>query len=703
MIRSLLMALVPAVLPTWVLAQTTWYVDANNTPPGTGTQADPYRSLQYAIAQGTTLSGDTVLVLPGTYFELIDFLGKDLLVQSTAGAAATLLDGGGAGPVVTFASGETSAAVLDGFTVQNGDTLAVTPPENPGGGIHCDGASPTLLNLVVRSNNSLRGGGLKLVNGSAATLTDAVVRDNNLLIPFGLVGSSLGGGLWSSCDSAPVITRVEFIHNLRSRGGGAYGSGTFVECLFDENNGFEGAGLYVPLGCTTEVHLSTIRRGLTCVDGDCGIGGGVYGPAQVFDSVIEDNFAVLAGGGAWGATLTRCTIADNTADNVNSFGGQGGGAAACTLTECTVSGNRVFGENPVFASGRGGGIHGGSATDCRIVGNLAIDGRGGGASSATLLRCEVIDNEATDTSGGGQARGGGLVDCTAERTLVRGNRASRGAGVSNGTTIHCVVYRNLASIENGGIEAGNLIQPGNAVVRNSIVRENDAPQLLETNGTITATYSDVEGGFAGTGNFDLDPLWWDAPGGDFHLRPGSPCIDAGDPTSPPDSDASLADVGIHPYDPTWAPGTQGYCYGNPVECPCGNGGSGLGGCDLPQATGGVALTIEDFAPDGSGGGTAKLVGTGYPPMAGPTVVAIRSNTAESPPVVFGDGLRCIGTIGFVRIGSTTAAGGVSERAIVHGAGAGTFFYQLWFRSTPATFCDPSAAFNLSSGLQVAWP
>ncbi len=39
------------------------------------------------------------------------------------------------------------------------------------------------------------------------------------------------------------------------------------------------------------------------------------------------------------------------------------------------------------------------------------------------------------------------------------------------------------------------------------------------------TYSDVEGGWPGEGNIDADPLF--VGGDDFHLRTGSPCIDAG--------------------------------------------------------------------------------------------------------------------------------------------------------------------------------
>jgi hypothetical protein len=42
--------------------------------------------------------------------------------------------------------------------------------------------------------------------------------------------------------------------------------------------------------------------------------------------------------------------------------------------------------------------------------------------------------------------------------------------------------------------------------------------------TINITYSNVQGGWPGTGNIDADPMFADADG---RLSPGSPCIDAG--------------------------------------------------------------------------------------------------------------------------------------------------------------------------------
>jgi hypothetical protein len=46
------------------------------------------------------------------------------------------------------------------------------------------------------------------------------------------------------------------------------------------------------------------------------------------------------------------------------------------------------------------------------------------------------------------------------------------------------------------------------------------------------TYSDVQGGYTGESNLDLDPLFAAPDNGDFHLHPCSPCIDAGTNAAP---------------------------------------------------------------------------------------------------------------------------------------------------------------------------
>jgi hypothetical protein len=136
--------------------------------------------------------------------------------------------------------------------------------------------------------------------------------------------------------------------------------------------------------------------------------------------------------------------------------------------------------------------------------------------------------------------------------------------------------------------------------------------------------------------------------------------------------------------------------GSQVACPCGNNGLPGHGCDNSASTGGVELT-------GSGDPAANSVvlhGEGFPPAGAPTVLVIRSSAAAATPTAFGDGLLCIEPP-VVRLAASTATGGLSSHPLNHGAGAGTFHYQLWYRNT-GSFCT-SDAFNLSNGYSVTYP
>jgi hypothetical protein len=139
-----------------------------------------------------------------------------------------------------------------------------------------------------------------------------------------------------------------------------------------------------------------------------------------------------------------------------------------------------------------------------------------------------------------------------------------------------------------------------------------------------------------------------------------------------------------------------------ASCPCANPGTGDTGCDNAQATGGVGIVLVNQTTSPA---MATLNGTGFSTMGAPTAIVLRSNALDiSAPVVFGDGLRCISTFPLVRLGATTASSGTSVHVFNHGvmAGPGSFYYQVWYRNTPSTYCDPFAAFNLSSGIRLDW-
>ena len=141
--------------------------------------------------------------------------------------------------------------------------------------------------------------------------------------------------------------------------------------------------------------------------------------------------------------------------------------------------------------------------------------------------------------------------------------------------------------------------------------------------------------------------------------------------------------------------------GADAQCPCAAGNPDAG-CDIAQGTGGVSLGV--LAQETSPQNRVTMQGTGYPVATAPAAVVIRAPSLDvGSPVVFGDGLRCIATP-LVRLGGAVASSGTSVHTFGHGtaAGTGTFYYQIWFRNTPISFCDPTAAFNLSNGGSLDW-
>jgi hypothetical protein len=138
-----------------------------------------------------------------------------------------------------------------------------------------------------------------------------------------------------------------------------------------------------------------------------------------------------------------------------------------------------------------------------------------------------------------------------------------------------------------------------------------------------------------------------------------------------------------------------------AACPCGNAGSLDTGCDITQGTGGVRLALVGQVT--SPVNRATLAGAGFGAGATPAIVLRAGSQDDASPVVFGDGLRCVG-VPLVRFAPALSSGGVSTHVIGHGASAtqGTSFYQLWFRNSPPVFCDPAAAFALSSGRTLSW-
>ena len=219
-----------------------------------------------------------------------------------------------------------------------------------------------------------------------------------------------------------------------------------------------------------------------------------------------------------------------------------------------------------FNTSYGGGLYVNSCNsvveDCcftyNTVQNSAMNGRTyGGAiyltgSTTTITSCKFTGNQSRASADSGAAYGGavyvtsgssaGFVNCLFEdNNAVRSSwNGSRGGAIyqNNGT----ITLTNCTIATNSATYAGALyFNGGTCSVSNSIIWGNSS----NFSGTPTVTYSCVEGGFAGTGVIDMDPLFADAENDDYHLKSSfgrwigsgwtvddetSPCVYSGDPT-----------------------------------------------------------------------------------------------------------------------------------------------------------------------------
>jgi parallel beta-helix repeat protein len=278
-------------------------------------------------------------------------------------------------------------------------------------------------------------------------------------------------------------------------------------------------------GVVMDSVISVVLDGFTITGGNAdgpleeGNGGGIY-----CNNLDDTN------------TIANCNITGNEAER--------GGGLYClqsspAITNCNISNNT--------AEIHGGGIgcndnSSPTISNCMISGNTTQQSGGAGIlcyanSSPTITRCIIKENRATVYDGGG-------IHCslssspTITNCVIAGNEAGNevvlryGGGIccrigSSPTVINCTITHNTAGFSGGGIGSFDGVSPE---ITNCILWANVPDQIA---GTTTVTYSDIQAGYAGTGNIDLHPLF---TGDGYHLLENSPCIDAGTPDGAPDRD-----------------------------------------------------------------------------------------------------------------------------------------------------------------------
>lgn len=277
-----------------------------------------FATIQAAI--DAAVNGDTIVVLPGTYAENINLLGKAVTLRSTepnnpAVVAVTVIDGGDAGSVITCSSGEDPNTVISGFKVTNG--LA-----EDGGGMYNDASSPTVSHCVFNGNEAYSdGGGMYNVTNSSPCVSDCTFSQNH--------AGSLGGGMGNKGGSSPDVSGCTFHDNAAGFQGGGMcnesGSAPAVsDCIFSDNDTFDfGGGMY-------NYQSSPKVTDCTFVGNDVGDYGGGMGnwtsSPTVSGCTFSNNEAYTRGAGMFNLSgsspkVYDCLFSGNTLSSGTAAGG----------------------------------------------------------------------------------------------------------------------------------------------------------------------------------------------------------------------------------------------------------------------------------------------------------------------------------------------------------------------------------------------
>jgi len=263
---------------------------------------------------------------------------------------------------VVTGSGTNPTAVLDGFTIRDGNASAISfgaavyidagSPRlqhllitanvaTAGGGMHFINASPSLNHVTFAANRALLGGGLSL-DGGSPSLTDVIFSRNHA--PY---SGGVGGGMHAG-TATPLLNRVTFTENDAEIGGGMYSEGDarLQQVTFENNHAYSnGGGLYIWSGSPILTNITF--RGNSAA----GNGGGIYSmngvPAENsvprFTNLLLVNNSAYEGAGMMNylggdAHIFNATIAGNIATS--------GGSVMSSVNSSPVFTNVVVWGNP---------------------------------------------------------------------------------------------------------------------------------------------------------------------------------------------------------------------------------------------------------------------------------------------------------------------------------------------------------------------
>ncbi|MCF8229622.1 MAG: hypothetical protein K9J24_11790 [Bacteroidales bacterium] len=183
----------------------------------------------------------------------------------------------------------TSASILDGFTITGGNANG-PDPHIKAGGLYLYDSSPTIQNVIFKSNQAIELGGAVYVYNSTSEFSNVSFIENI---------SAGGGGLYVSTGS-PVMNNSVFTGNVSSADGGALSthssSPTLTNALFSSNSAGNNGGAIIFY--SSSVQFNATLSNVTLSDNQAGVsGGGIRFASNNAASTLNINNSII-----WGNT-----------------------------------------------------------------------------------------------------------------------------------------------------------------------------------------------------------------------------------------------------------------------------------------------------------------------------------------------------------------------------------------------------------------
>jgi hypothetical protein len=497
-----------------------------------------YASIQLAIDMSAAT--DTILVSRGRYYENINFRGKAITVASHY--------------IIDHDTTHIDSTIIDG-----------SRPANPDSG-------STVFFISGEDTSSVLCG--LTITGGTGSINPVKYR--------------VGGGVWVLGSSGARICRNRIIFNTVTHQDVAIGAGVLA------GSPYEAGGWLILEDNEISHNTVTATNSIGATGVFCGMN------ARIERNRIEGNLGFTGTSGSAGGGMYCWTEAPGIKDLV--------------VRGNTISGNKSTstGLDQYGHSGLGGGF---AISGFRAIfeGNVITDNElegpgklyGGGVLldfNSDLLQFRNNWISGNRLIGSGEHMGGGLCiwSCSPSvyNNIIADNEGKMGGGVFVGGTgnplsrpqmVNNTICGNSAPFGSGLYSAGSY-----PVVVNSILWD-DSPDIYQSGGVVTVEYSDVRGGWTGSGNINVKPMFLDTT---YRLSDSSLCIGAG---------IDSTQIGG-----SWYHAPSFCFYGSPRPDPSGSHPD-MGACESPQPIVGVA---EDEA----GLPSEFALGQNYPNPFNPATV-----------------------------------------------------------------------------------